>query len=210
MPAKRDFDFELHRFPSDGIGDLRPYFDQLPLDPYITGAFRRRRFSHFRGPADRLERLDHTYFEQSRTVNRLAGGIRREFQELEEGLLALPAFRAVVATFIDFVGIDPLVTEMGVHQIRILCSPAFSGDPAPEGIHQDGFDHVGIFCVERHDIVGANTHLYRDKGGPPIFSRALQPGEAVFTNDRTVYHFTDPVRPSADHPGHRDVFVITA
>jgi hypothetical protein len=210
MAPRTGFTYHLQNFPSAGLADLGPYFDRLPLDPYITGHFRRRRFSHFLGPADRLRRLDHTYFLQSRSVNYLAGGVRREFQELEEGMTALPVFRAIVATYIDYLGIDPTVTEMGVHQIRILCSQEFSGDPAPEGIHKDGFDYVGIFCVERHDVVGANTHLYRDKEAPPIFSRELQPGEVVFTDDRAVFHYTDPVRPSARHPGHRDVFVITA
>ncbi len=210
MPPRTGFEYHLQTFPSSGLAELRPYFERLPLDPYIAGRFRRRRFSHFLGQPGALRRLDHTYFLQSRSVNQLAGGVRREFQELEDGLVALQSFNAVVATFVDYIGIDPTVTEFGVHQIRILCSPGFSGDPAPEGIHKDGFDHVGIFCVERHGIVGANTHLYRDKEAAPIFSRELQPGEVVFTNDRTVFHYTDPVRPSSDHPGHRDVFVITA
>ncbi|MBA3710655.1 MAG: 2OG-Fe dioxygenase family protein [Planctomycetes bacterium] len=210
MPPRTDFSFHLQGFPAAGLSELRSYFDRLPLDPYITGIFRRRRFSHFLGTPDRLKRLDHTYFVQSRSVNELAGGIKREFAELEDGIAQLPAFRAIVATYIDYLGIDPETTEMGVHQIRILCAPEFSGDPAPEGIHKDGFDYVGIFCVERHDVVGANTHLYRAKDQPPIFSRELQPGEVVFTDDRAIFHYTDPVRPSADHPGHRDVFVITA
>jgi hypothetical protein len=217
MP-RSEFEFELQHFPDHGLHALRPYFDRMPLDPYINGHFRRRRFSHFLAPkdpghgfdVDHLKRLDHTFFLQSRNVNYLAGGIKREFAELEDGLLQLPIFAAIVRTFIDFFDIDAAKREFGVHQIRILCSTEFSGDPAPEGIHKDGFDYVGIFCVERHDVVGANTLLYRDKDGPPIFSRALQPGEVVFTNDRTVFHFTDPVRPSGTLPGHRDVFVITS
>jgi len=223
MP-RSDFDFHLQRFPDHGLAALRPLFDRLPLDPYISGHFRRRRYSHFLAPAaglavtggkdgfdvEHLQRLDHAFFLQSRTVNQLAGGIRREFAELEEGLLHLPIFSSVVKTFIDFFGIDAAKREFGVHQIRILCSAEFSGDPAPEGVHKDGFDYVGIFCVERHNIVGANTLLYRELGGQPIFSRALQPGEVVFTNDRTVFHYTDPVRPLGAQPGHRDVFVITA
>jgi hypothetical protein len=209
MP-RTDFLFHLQHFPQAGLDELRPFFERLPLDPYINGRFRRRRFSHFLGDSEHLRRLDHTYFLQSRSVNYLAGGIRREFQELEEGLLALPAFRTIVATFIDYLAIDATRREFGVHQIRILCSSEFAGDPAPEGIHKDGFDYVGIFCVERHDIVGANTLLYREKDGPPIFTKALQPGDVVFTNDREVFHYTDPVHPSQAHPGHRDVFVITS
>lgn len=209
MP-RTDFEYLVGSFQREGFPALGAFFDRLPLDPYIKGRFRRRRYSHFRGPSERMQRLDHTSFLQSKQVNYLAGGIRREFEELEDGLLAEVAFRHVVQSFLDTIGIDPLVREYGVHQIRICCSQEFSGDPAPEGIHQDGFDYVGIFCIDRHQIVGANTLLYRDPKGEPVFARALQPGEAVFTNDRVLYHYTDPVRPVGAGQGHRDVFVLTA
>jgi hypothetical protein len=210
VAPRTDFEFHLQTFPTGGIPDLRPFFDDLPLDPYISGHFRRRRYSHFRGPAHAIERLRHARFLQSKNVNYLQGGLAREFQELDPKLVALREFKDIVACFIDWVQIDPKTREFGVHQIRILCSPEFSGDPAPEGIHKDGFDFVGIFCIARHNVIGAETHLYRDKAQPPIFNRALQPGEVVFTNDRAVFHYTDTVRPATPAPGHRDVFVITA
>jgi hypothetical protein len=208
MP-RTGFDYHLETFPHPGLAELRPFFDRCPLDPYITGKFRRRRYSHFIGGADRLRRLDHQSFLQDKQVNYLAGGIRREFQELEDGLIAHAAFRAIVRAFIGWIDFDAEAREFGVHQIRIVCSPDFHGDPAPEGVHQDGFDYVGIFCVERHNVVGANTLLYREADGHPVFTRALQSGEAVFTDDRAIFHYTDPVRPEGPGDGHRDVFVIT-
>jgi hypothetical protein len=210
MPLPTDFDFRFQTFPREGLAELYPFYERLPLDPYIDGQFRRRRFSHFLGHAHQLHRLEHMHFLQSRAVNQLAGGIKREFDELEEDLISRRAFQAIVASFINVMGIDPTVTEMGVHQIRILCSPEFSGAPAPEGIHQDGFDHIGIFCIQRYDVRGANTQIYRAKDEPPIFSRALQPGEVVYANDRKVFHYADPVSPSADHVGYWDLIVITA
>lgn len=209
MSPQPDFTYHLQTFPSDILGPVRPWYDRLPVDPYIAGHFRRRRFSHFLQEPAGIRRLDHTYFLQSRSINDLAGGVKREFQEIEEGLIKLPAFSAIIATFTRFLDLDPS-REIGVHQIRILCSQQFAGDPAPEGVHKDGFDFVGIFCVQRANVTGANTHLYREKDQPPIFSRTLQPGEVVFTNDRTVFHYTDPVHPSTPGPGHRDVFVLTA
>lgn len=210
MPLPTDFTFALQTFPAAGLGDLRLYYDRLPLDPYIQGVFRRRRFSHFLGPATQLRRLSHMHFLQSKAVNQVAGGMKREFQELEEGLIGMPAFQAMVASFVDFMGIDAETREIGVHQIRILCSPDFAGTPAPEGIHQDGFDYIGIFCVERLRILGATTRIYPAKDQPPLFSRELQPGEMVFANDRRVFHFAEQVRPSSDQPGHWDLLVITA
>ena len=210
MPLPADFTYVWQRFPADGLGDLRPAFDRMPLDPYITGQFRRRRFSHFLGPAHQLRRLSHMHFLQSKAVNQLAGGMKREFEELEDEFISKPAFTTMVAAFIEFMGFDPETREIGVHQIRILCSPAFAGSPAPEGIHQDGFDYIGIFCVERHQILGATTRIYPAKDQPPLFSRELQAGEVVFANDRRVFHFAEQVRHSGDHPGHWDLLVITA
>ena len=210
MPLPSDFTYLLTHFPTAEVAALRPFYDRLPLDPYIKGVFRRRRFSRFRGHASEMRRLDHKYFLQSKDVNQLAGGIRRDFQELEDGLLSQPAFQAMVTTFIDGMGIDPEVREFGVHQIRIVCSSEFSGSPAPEGIHQDGFDFIGMFCVERHQILGATTRIYPGRDQPPLFSRDLQAGEAVLANDRIVYHYAEQVRPSGDQPGHWDLLVITS
>jgi hypothetical protein len=205
-----DFTFALQAFPTAGLADLRPSYDRLPLDPYIQGRFRQRRFSHFLGTADHLRRLGHMHFLQTKDVNRVAGGMKRHFAELEEEFLSQPAFLAMVAAFTGFFPIDPQARELGVHQIRIVCSPEFAGTPAPEGIHQDGFDYIGIFCVERYRILGATTRIYPAKDQPPLFSRELQPGEVVFANDRRVFHFAEQVWPAGDGPGHWDLLVITA
>jgi hypothetical protein len=81
-----DFDYKFQRISNIHAAGSAPFFTNLPLDPYIQGGFRRRRFSRFQGSPENLTRLEHKYFEQGSVVNRLAGGIRRDFPELEEGL----------------------------------------------------------------------------------------------------------------------------
>lgn len=210
MPPPTGFEFALNQIPLAGFAELAPFYERLPLDPYINGKFRQRRFSHFRGPAARLRRLEHMAFVQSQQVNQVAGGMRRHFAELEDGFVALSAFQAMVTAYVNFFGFDPEQREIGVHQIRILCSPEFPGTPAPEGIHQDGFDYIAIFGVGRRDIHGACTHIYRTKDQPPIFSKELLPGEVLFANDRAVFHFAEQVRPSGPGIGTWDLVVITA
>ena len=209
-PQLAPFDYKLQMLSALDTGSVGPFFDNLPVDPYIQGQFRRRRFSRFTGTPENLQRLEHKYFVQSTKVNQLAGGIKRDFPELEDGLLEVGAFQTVVASFIDFSKIDPLVTEMGVHQIRIVANRNEKGEPAPEGIHQDGFDFVGIFCIKRDGISGGETHLYRAKDQPPIFDKVLVPGEFVMVNDRALYHYASAVAPTGDQEGVRDVFVLTA
>ena len=40
----------------------------------------------------------------------------------DDQLKDLPEFQRIVDAFVDFSKIDPMVTEMGVHQIRIVAS----------------------------------------------------------------------------------------
>jgi hypothetical protein len=205
-----DFDYKLQRLSSARTEVFSPFFANLPLDPYVNGTFRRRRFSRFQGEPENLTRLEHKYFEQSSSLNKLAGGVKRDFAELEDDLVGLPEFQLLVSRFVDFSKIEPETTEIGVHQIRIVASPDQVGEPAPEGIHQDGFDFVGIFCINRQHLLGAETHLYEHPSQAPIFAKELQPGEFVLINDRKLYHFTTGMKPVGATEGTRDVFVMTA
>ena len=59
MPQPADFTYVLSRFPAEGLSDLRPFYDRMPVDPYITGVFRERRFAHFIGSARDLPADSH-------------------------------------------------------------------------------------------------------------------------------------------------------
>jgi len=206
-----DLTFELHHLPETvDLAAVAPFFDDLPSDHYVDGDYRRRRLSRFRGPADALAHLPHASFMQSGYVNELLGNIQREYAELDEALIGHPSFVAFIAAIQDFFGFDPADTVLGVHQIRITCNDEEQGEPAPEGIHQDGFDYIAICCIAREGVVGAKTELYTDPDGEAIFSRELQPGEIAYCDDRAIYHYTTPIHPAGDAPGHRDVFVVTA
>ncbi len=99
--------------------------------------------------------------------------------------------------------------EIGVHQIRTTCSSNNYGNPAPEGIHRDGTDFIGIFSVERENVQGGETHLYKFKKDNPVFSKILNAGELLLVNDREFFHFTTPIKPTSSGEGSRDVFVLT-
>lgn len=207
MATGTDFTFSLHQLDLD-LAAFAPAFDRLPPDHYITGDFRYRRLSRFRAAAP-YEHLPHQTFMQSGYVNRLLGNIQREYDEIEDSLIAHHAFRTLLDTYTAFFGTTAAMV-LGVHQIRIRCAGDHTGEPAPEGIHQDGFDWIGIFCLARQGVEGGLTQLFDDPHQPPVFSKALRPGDAVFVNDRRTWHYTTPVAPSGPGEGHRDVFVITA
>lgn len=188
---------------------FKPFFDDLPVDPNIKGHYRFRRLSRFRITKDGIMKLPHGYLFQSKEFNPIVGDIKREFEEFNDELVNFGMLKALLLAFKDFCAISP-GAEIGVHQIRTTCIPESFGDPAPEGIHQDGTDFVGIYSVDRNNIEGGETHLYTSKSGETsVFNKTLYPGEMVLVNDRKFFHYTTSVRPASQGLGTRDVFVLT-
>lgn len=189
---------------------LHRFFDALPLDPYLEEKYRYRRFSRLRLVRGELVRLPHVPFVQRREHNPLLGEVVREYAELDDDLTSAEDFRRIVRGFLDQCA--PLAdgAEVGIHQIRIISERDLVGRPAPEGVHLDGFDYTGIFCVARRGIHGGETYLYESKEGEPIYRALLEPGDLLVFNDRSLYHYTTPVFTSEPRQGRRDVFILTA
>ncbi|MBD2457886.1 2OG-Fe dioxygenase family protein [Nostoc sp. FACHB-87] len=203
------FLFTLRKVNSINPEGFQPFFNNLPVDPYIKGNYRLRRLSRFTVSGNDLIKLPHGYLFQSKTYNPLLGDIKREFAELEDSIIELDIFKKMVLAFSDSCKLHP-EAEIGVHQIRTICSAENMGNPAPEGIHQDGTDFIGIFSVARENIQGGETHLYTAKKEKPVFSKVLNSGELLLVNDHKFFHFTTPIKPQVDGLGIRDVFVLTS
>lgn len=203
------FLFTLRKVNSINLEGFKQFFNELPVDPYIKGNYRLRRLSRFTVSRDNLIKLPHGYLFQSKEYNPLLGDVKREFAELDDALIELDIFKNLVLAFSDSCKLHP-EAEIGVHQIRTICSPDSLGNPAPEGIHQDGTDFIGIFSVDRDNIQGGETHLYTAKKEKPVFSKILNPGELLLVNDHEFFHFTTPIKPLTDGQGTRDVFVLTS
>jgi hypothetical protein len=203
------FLFTLRKVNSINTETFQPFFNDLPADPYIKGNYRFRRLSRFIIADENLIQRPHGYLLQGKEYNPLLGNIKREFAELDPALIALDSFRKLVLAFRDSCQIHP-EAEIDVHQIRTTCSPDNLGNPAPEGIHQDGTSFLGIFSVYRNNILGGETHLYAGKKEKPVFSKILQPGEFVLVNDSQFFHYTTPIKPEQPAQGIRDVFVLSS
>ncbi|BAY61823.1 hypothetical protein NIES22_18900 [Calothrix brevissima NIES-22] len=203
------FLFTLRKVNSIRLEGFKPFFNDMPVDPYIKGNYRSRRLSRFVVAGDELIKLPHGYLFQSKEYNPLVGDIKREFAELDDAMIKLDIFKEMIFAFTDSCKIHP-EAEIGVHQIRTSCSPDNMGNPAPEGIHSDGTDFIGIFSVDRNNIQGGETHLYTGKKEKPIFGKVLHPGELLLVNDHEFFHFTTPIKPENDALGTRDVFVLTS
>ncbi|HEY9619067.1 MAG TPA: 2OG-Fe dioxygenase family protein [Crinalium sp.] len=191
------------------VDQIEPFFNNLPADPYLDGGYRFRRLSHFKVAGDRLIKQPHRRLFQSKAYNPLLGDVIREYEELEDQLVQLEDFQNIIWEFFQFCQLCSTSTEIAVHQIRTTASSLNIGNPAPEGIHRDGVDLVGIFSVCRNGVEGAETHLYKTKKDSPVISKVLTPGEFLVFRDEQFFHYTSPIQATTDAQGVRDVFVLT-
>ncbi len=192
------------------VEGLTKSFDRLPRDPFIEGNFRFRRLSRFIAPNGQLRALPHKNFMQTEYYNHLLGNIRREYQEMEADVALSDAFIQLLDSIAKSLAVDLKTSVFGAHQIRITAENGRGGEPAPEGIHKDGFDFVTVTCINRQGVVGGKTELYENKENAPVFSEILNPGQTLLCDDRKLFHFTTPVslEEGLDY-GTRDVIVVT-
>tara|TARA_B100001093_G_scaffold372805_1_gene357785 strand:- start:681 stop:1316 length:636 start_codon:yes stop_codon:yes gene_type:complete len=204
--------YKLRNFTSVNIGVFDQYFENMPYDPYVKGNFRKRRFSSIKKDNyGQFQILPHKTFTQSSDVNDLLGDVVREYEELDKELFFSDDFLKIVEGFVKITNINPNSTEIGIHQMRILCSEYIKGEPVPEGIHKDGFDVIGIFCARRVNVTGGTSELYiAKKDKKPILQKKLEENEMLLVNDREVYHTATKLNPVNMELGFRDVFVFTA
>lgn len=202
-------DYALETLNSVNLDTLETFFENLPVDPYLAGNYRFRRLSRFQIIGKCVTQLSDTPLFQTKAYNPLAGDVVRKFAGIEPELMALDDFQKICLEFFDFCQLCTSFNEIDVHQIRIVAVPQAVGHPAPEGIHQDGVDLVGIFCVARKNMTGGLTSLYKSKEEAPIFTKILNPGELLVFNDKQFFHFTSILNALAAELGVRDVFVLT-
>lgn len=204
--------YKLRNFTSVDIGVFENYFEELPYDPYVKGNFRKRRFSSIKKDHyGNFEILPHKTFTQSADVNDLLGDVVREYEEIDENLILSDDFSKIVEGFAALAGVNPYIKEIGIHQMRILCSEYIKGEPAPEGRHQDGFDFIGIFCARRIKVDGGISELFLGKDDQDaILEKMLEENELLVVNDREVFHNATKLTPIDLELGYRDVFVFTA
>lgn len=201
--------YVLEMLTAINVDEIKRSFAHLPEDPYLEGNYRFRRLSHFQIVGDRLIKMPHRRLFQSKQYNPLLGDVIREYAELEDELIQLEDFQRLIWEFFQFCQLCSTSNEIAVHQIRTTASSQKLGNPAPEGIHRDGVDLVGIFSVDRSNIEGGETHLYKSKADSPAFSKILNPGEFLVFRDEQYFHYTSSVQAVTDEQGTRDVFVLT-
>lgn len=209
MLHARETTLQLTKISDNAIAQLAPSFTKLPNTEHADGKYRLRRYSVVEFRDGKVIDLQKNEFMQTDEINRFQGNVVRQFEPVESSTLKSEGMREICEVFAQS---NSLVNgqEIEIHQIRI--SAVYDETQvAPEGVHQDGFEHIALVGMGRHNIEGGDIMLYNSFNEAPFFRKALQNGEIAMLADNKLWHNATPIRSvNEGEAGHMDVFVLTA
>jgi len=193
------FDDKLH----EAWLSLTIDYADLPPDKHLPGGghYRFRRYGRYRYEphSDRLTRLPHVDYFQSKNINALTGGMVRRFAQLLDSSFANPFLQALIR--FDFRQFPlqhaPAIAawEVQVHLIRIVAESGKQGLPTPEGIHRDGAAFVTVHLAELVNARGGQVKLYDDARQPLAQFQLQQLLDSYYINDAILWHEALPISP---------------
>ncbi|WP_028024132.1 2OG-Fe dioxygenase family protein [Enterovibrio calviensis] len=204
-----DYLMQLCHISDHAVRELEPTFDHLPTTPYADGQYRLRRYSIVQCHEGAVRHMPQHTFVQSKTINQHQGGVVRQFEDLSTHVLHSEGFFELCRLFKDNNELDD-EQDIEIHQMRVITLNDIT-PVSPEGVHQDGFDHIAIAAIHRQNVQGGEILVYKDKAQQPFFSLAMNDGDVALLDDHAVWHNANPIRPiNPALVGHVDLFVLTA
>lgn len=209
MQNTKDFLLELGRLKLDHVAQLSVSFGNLPKSDYLDGDYRLRRYSRFNFSENVLKKMPAKAFEQSTDFNDFQGNVERKYEEIEQNIIASEAFVEMFSRFKDITNLDD-GANIEVHQIRIIAKGEKSSQVTPEGVHQDGYQRIGIFVIDGNNIIGGELNIHTQKHAAPFIKHKFDQGEFVVLNDEHFWHSAEDIRSAGPGGANMDVFVLTA
>lgn len=195
--------------------DFADYWNRLTPDRFMGdgGTYRLRRYGQFETDSDgTLRQLPHSAYEQPRYINRLNGGVAREFAPLETGFARHEVLHNIMNVLMTIINdVEGVLTPWNVklHPYRIVAKSDAAGQPTPEGLHRDGVNYVVSMMVRRENIVGGESSLTNAHRTPLAGVTLTEPMHLAILNDENTMHEVTPVSPvDPQTPAYRDVLVI--
>ena len=189
-------------------------FNDLPLDKYYDN-IRYRSFSLI--DCNNWMKIGNSVYYQDSNYNNYLGNKIREYSHISDDVLNDESFKDMINEFILTINtFEKMYTFLYVHQIRVECNEN-NVNPIPEGIHKDGYEFIGIYCVSRENIEGGVTQLY-DNNMNEILTTILESNQGIILNDTKYYHSITPIfsnytntdsSKDISNTTYRDIFVIT-
>lgn len=196
--------------------DFCDTWDNLLLDQYMNdgGSYRYRRYSAFEFDLgkQKINQLEHTPYQQSLCINSLNGGIQRNYEPLEKKFTENLIFQKIIHGFSFLISSFTTHTKFNIkiHPYRIIATEGTLGEPAPEGLHQDGVDYVIAFMIKRVNIIGGESYIADTNKNIIKKTTLKKPGDFILTDDHQLFHGVSSVCVENKHKAfsYRDVLVI--
>ncbi|MFT2015532.1 2OG-Fe dioxygenase family protein [Streptomyces sp. 796.1] len=195
---------------------FRAGWEELAPDPYAAarGSVRQRRYGvfSFTPATGTLTARPHVPFVQPSGTNPLHDGEQRAFEPLTGAFVADPVLARLLRLLGTLAqGLDgPPEWTVHVHPFRVLASAGASGEPTPEGRHQDGVTLVSTLLVDRANATGGQSTVTTPAGTPLLTAVLDEPGTLLVGDDRRTWHEVSALRPEDPaRPARRDVLVTT-
>ncbi len=200
---------QLAQLSTWSCAQLSAGFSQLKPNQYADGNTRYRHYSRFMLADVFVERIDTEAFCQSKQWNQFQGDVSRVYDPIPSQVSHSKAFYELLSKFVHAGGIAE-TQPIDVHQFRIQV-PDEGCLPAPEGIHQDGYDWIAMACIARHNIQGGALEISLNRTSDPFLQLDLEPGQILMLDDATFWHNAQPILPIVKHSdAHWDLFVCTS
>lgn len=169
MIHSHDTTLQLTQLSHAAVHQLAPSFTGLPKTTHADGNFRLRRYSVIEVINDEVVETNKHNFVQSEDINHFQGDIVREFEGIETHILHSEGMAEMCQVFMDLNHL-PNGQEIEIHQMRISAIYAET-QIAPEGVHQDGFDHIALIGIDRSNIEGGELLVYKDSNEAPFLEK---------------------------------------
>jgi hypothetical protein len=184
----------------------------LPQDCYLPdgGTYRYRRYTAFRVSSAAVAVQPHRPYFQPVEVNRVAGGIAREFAPLDPAQQGNPFLHGLLRLNVDQLPGGAAGTwQVDVHLVRVVARPGKAGRPSPEGVHRDGFDYISIHLLGLGGpAAGGASVVVRPDGTPVTQTRLAHRLDSLYLDDRALRHDVTPLVTTGGR-AHRDVLLMS-
>ncbi len=207
-----DFNYSLNsKYKNAVTKRLKNSFINLSVDKYYDNK-RLRGYSLLKvSNIEDIQIVGDINFYQSQNYNTYNGDNIRNYDNIDFTILKDDCFKFLVSSFVETINTyNPLelVKYIQVHQIRVYAENEKT-NLVPEGIHQDGYNIVGIACIARKNIKGGINLVY-DSSKKLIHNLQLAEGEMLILNDSKLYHDVMPIElDKVTEEGYRDILVFT-
>ena len=211
---------EKEHFSIHQLNQFYKSWNQLTIDPYYVqygNHYHRRDYTLLRASY----REKQVFIEPRRSPNHghdansayTPSNMQELLPKINDAVLNSPVTKAIVALKLDALrSLRPDVEEweIGLHQVRVEADHR-GVKPAPEDIHQDGVDYVGIVMINCENVQGGETYIRdEDKDHTVIAESQLTHAlQAVLIDDKKVFHEVGKILPVDKEEGsYRDILVI--